>query len=91
MEINYCAECRSRVSSVDIDAGKGVAMVDKVYCDGCAKKLGLYEQAPAPAKTPHVKPVTRRPGSGLKPAPDRPRPHTGGRPSGPPIQPGLVR
>ena len=41
MEINYCSECRIRVSSYDIEEGKGIEHNGEVYCETCARKLGL--------------------------------------------------
>ncbi|MFC1582138.1 hypothetical protein ACFL4W_01235 [Planctomycetota bacterium] len=55
MEILYCSNCKSRVSSVDIEQGKGLKADNKAYCQDCVRVLDLK---PEPA--PH------RPGSALR-------------------------
>ena len=50
MEVFYCDVCRTRVSSVDIKAGKGGRNQGKIYCTGCLSKLKAD-----PAEKIHVK------------------------------------
>lgn len=59
MEIHYCSKCRLRVSSVDLEAGRGSVFENEVYCHTCAREF-QDKQAPLPkskvtAKTKLVK------------------------------------
>jgi len=51
MEIHYCAKCRSRVSSFDIEDGQGTIAEDgSVYCAKCARELGIPLSAAQPSR-----------------------------------------
>jgi len=43
MEIHYCIKCKKRVSSYDIEEGRGVELNSKIYCSECVKELNLVE------------------------------------------------
>jgi len=55
MEIHYCTHCRKRVSSFDLDEGRGLKQENRVYCNSCARELGLIA-SPSRGK-PKKKPV----------------------------------
>jgi len=56
MEIHYCAKCRTRVSSYDLEEGRGLEYKGNVYCDMCTRKLELKEKkAEETGKTEPVK------------------------------------
>jgi len=70
MEIHYCSECRTRVSSLDLEQGKGAVHDGSIFCEKCARKLGLdtWPQGGANQKKPGApKPgAPRRKGSGTR-------------------------
>ena len=50
MEVLYCLHCKSRVSSTDIDSGKGIRTEKGVFCHSCVKELGLGSVKPEKRK-----------------------------------------
>ena len=65
MEIHYCGECRTRVSSIDIEQGKGISQGTRVYCETCARKLGLDSRAQKKSAL-GASGAPRKKGSGVK-------------------------
>ncbi|MFH1709352.1 MAG: hypothetical protein ABIF71_15745 [Planctomycetota bacterium] len=44
MEIYYCEQCHTRVSSVDVEQGAGIIQAGKTYCRACGRSLGFIHK-----------------------------------------------
>lgn len=66
MEIHYCTDCRTRVSSVDLEQGRGVLKNGSAYCETCARKVGLLGEEKKTNTSGKKKSGVRKTASGVR-------------------------
>ena len=64
LDIDYCFECRGRISSEDVKAGNVYRVFAHVYCSDCAPETAVRITSPRPSRGRRAKARPSASGSG---------------------------